>query len=236
MHIPKTAGLSITSVLDARFERSQIFPWHTVRRTPTPRWLWYVFLRMNRYRLVRGHFTVLCEKNIMRRLMPVKPVIVTMLRDPLARVVSDYQHNIRQRHIPKDTTLLSYLTEPQYQYLVVNLQTRWLAGSKLHHYDRQHDWEWYQPDQLLERAKRNLDTLAYFGIVEYFAESLQFMNDHFGWEQPTTLPEVNRSPKPFDLSTLDDQEHDALHRRVALDIELYNHALRLFKQRYPGVV
>jgi hypothetical protein len=115
LHIPKTAGMSLISLLDAMFDRSLVFRWHTVRRTPTPRWIGYIPLSMNRYRLIRGHYLVLSPDSIVRGIVPREPIIMTMLRDSMARVVSDYRHRIRQNHIPKHTSLMDYVTSPRYQ-------------------------------------------------------------------------------------------------------------------------
>lgn len=102
--------------------------------------------------------------------------------------------------------------------MAVNLQTYWLAGSKRHHYDRSHNWERYSPEQLLDQAKQNLETIA-LGIVGHLAESVQLMTDFFDWNQ----------------TTLSEKEHEETHRCVVLDVEIYEYAVNLFRQRYPGV-
>lgn len=90
LHIPKTAGTAFTEYLDAGFSRNQILPHRTwnqvfqsmpdvaVERSPA---------LLAGASLVRGHFGASALREL-----PSRSSIVTVLREPVDRVVSQYNH------------------------------------------------------------------------------------------------------------------------------------------------
>jgi hypothetical protein len=89
LHLEKTAGMSVTSVLSSRFHPMQIdpdprrsFPPHVL--TPLPPFL---IDRIKRYALVWGHYDV----PSIRRLGADR-FVFTVLRDPRARILSLYRY------------------------------------------------------------------------------------------------------------------------------------------------
>lgn len=81
MHIPKTAGTSLHARLAAKFPAPLVCPERFDRLHA------YSLAELNRYRLFSGHFAYPVTRWIPAR----KRIAVTLLREPVARVVSAYR-------------------------------------------------------------------------------------------------------------------------------------------------
>ena len=146
----------------------------------------------------------------------------TLLREPVARVLSHYCHGTR-RHVPEGMRLrehVSALVEP-------NLQTRLLAGPH-------EQTAALQPHEMLERATRNLDSFAVVGLTERFDETMLLLRRAFGWRMPF-YERRNVSRHRLRRETIPAEEFDTIRAVNSLDMELYAHAQMLFEaqiQRY----
>eukprot|EP01090_Pellita_catalonica_P004908 TRINITY_DN1471_c0_g1_i3.p1 TRINITY_DN1471_c0_g1~~TRINITY_DN1471_c0_g1_i3.p1 ORF type:complete len:243 (+),score=35.27 TRINITY_DN1471_c0_g1_i3:354-1082(+) len=106
-------------------------------------------------------------------------VVVTSLRDPLARVLSEYFfiREYREDHpvTKQQISLEDYITIYCEEHNLNNLQTKILAGHAL---DGDHN---IRDVDLLEIAKHNLiSRVQVFGIVEDFALSSELIQFYFG--------------------------------------------------------
>lgn len=137
----------------------------------------------------------------------------TMLRDPIRRVVSqfNFEQRVFDRH--KDQSLVDFVDGiSSYEF---NLQTAALCGSPrldIGPID-------------LEQAKANLHMFDSIGFVETFDESLRLFDKIFGIETGTAAPTENVSPEG---SPLPDWLVELLKERCAYDLELYEYAQRLY--------
>ena len=78
LHIEKTAGLSLTSVLDSLFAAEDICAFDRKALLTT-----MPIEQLATHRLIRGHYTY-----ALHRLLPQMPLTLTLLRDPVDRVIS----------------------------------------------------------------------------------------------------------------------------------------------------
>src|SRR5919106_4488854 len=90
LHIPKTAGSTISHYLESHFRPDEVCPAGT----------WAAFLalppeHLGRYRFFRGHFDA-----SLLDLLPRRPAVVTMLRDPVERAVSEWMFMRRDQSHP----------------------------------------------------------------------------------------------------------------------------------------
>ena len=81
LHIPKTAGTSLITILDGYFKNQEVLRLHAWK---------YLLPKMpldfSKFRFVRGHYGY-----GFYRLLPKKPIYLTVLRDPKDVIVSSYK-------------------------------------------------------------------------------------------------------------------------------------------------
>jgi len=142
----------------------------------------------------------------------------TMLRDPIARIVSLYNH---ARYKPASNLHDEAMsrTLPDFVDLAGNDgQTRQIAGVIKGPIG---------PDEL-ELAKRNLDSCVVVGIQEHFDESLLLFSKRLGWRFP-----LYRSKMVSHQSTdVAPEIRELIASRNQNDMALYAHAKELFDS-YP---
>ena len=126
LHIPKTGGSSLQSVLEKHFLPEQICPGQV-----QPEFEKIADNDLLKYRLFAGHFWGVLEK------LPVKPVVITWLRKPVPRAVSMYKHILRDPghvlHEParNDTDFSELMSTPAFQ----NSQVRHLARNNSEYHE-----------------------------------------------------------------------------------------------------
>lgn len=242
LHIPKTAGTTFISVLESQFEADQICPaylWHDLINIPAS--------QLSRYRLFRGHFYY-----YLYRILPRFPIYITMLRDPLERTISHYEHIYRDpnhywHQRVKNQSLLNFIRDPQVNPMVSNFQTRSIAldldprmiaaslnGAALQALLLEKTLESSLPnnitdESLLRIAKSRLDQFAFVGITERFHESMLLLSNLFGWPPVSYIESRNRAPTRLQVDELSAETRDAALEILALDIELYRYAQRRFQ-------
>ncbi|MFN0131688.1 MAG: sulfotransferase family 2 domain-containing protein [Phycisphaerales bacterium] len=157
---------------------------------------------------------------------------VTMLRDPVERVVSYYYYILRSPEHYLHATLrasglnLHEFVRTRFCFEIDNDQVRWL--NCMPHVE-------VAPGrvtrQMLEEAKVNLATrIACFGLAERFHESIELLRHQLGW----TNGSVERRNATADRPRLDQvpQATISLIRETnALDVELYEFAAATFQDR-----
>ena len=241
LHIPKAGG---TSLSDWMFEQVARFP----RRIEEDGWLnsgafyypsGYVrgpyerdharirrVLQREDLLAVLGHF----EFGVHRSL-PGPSTYVTVLRDPVHRVVSLYhfQRLVQRKHgdhqgvvISDDMTLEEFIARPPYKE-VDNGQVRRIAGMEA------------APGQcsraMLDTAMENLDRFfSVVGLVERFDETLILMKRAFGWSQSPVYYPKNQNPGRPAVDALPRHTVEAVTESNWLDCELYRFAKKRFEE------
>ena len=144
----------------------------------------------------------------------------TMLRNPIDRVVSQFNFEQRMFDRHQDQSVVDFVEGiSSYEF---NLQTAALCGSPRLDVG---------PIDL-EQAKANLHVFDSIGFVESFDESLRLFNKFFGIESDAAAPTENVSPEGSDLP----EWLVGLHReRCALDLELYEYAQRIIRSKVAAL-
>lgn len=230
IHIPKTAGTTFKSILEARFDRHEV--------CPTP--YWAVLKEMTPselapYRLFRGHFPYdVCS------LLPSEPLCVTMFRDPVERVISAYEFMktciiVRPRAAVMQQKALTlslkdYVRDPDVSG-VVNAQTRQIAGREVQRSNRLFsDPEW------LDAAIENLQTFAFFGLTERFWESMVLLCYRFGWPPLIEIQHLMVGSKRLKRDKLTPDVIEAIEEQNQLDLQLYELVKSQFDFEYRQMV
>lgn len=209
LHIPKTGGMTMRQLLNHHYDQQHIFKYPA--RKPIQAIQALTTAERSDIECVYGHLRFGVHRHF-----PGSSTYITLLRDPLDRLLSMYYY-VRSRpqnrlyDKVKHLSFAQFVTspDPQIQTPLQNHQTRMISGRS-------------QPD--LQVAKRNIrQHFAVVGITESFPESVFIMKKILGWRPvPYTKENVTkRRPRKTPIS----QDLTAVvEKNNALDYQLYQHA------------
>lgn len=249
LHIPKTAGTSFSQLLD------QLVPEHTI----VPAKLWSQLLPLLPYdwshaQLLRGHFGYGIHRNV-----PKEILYVTFLRDPIERCISAYHHlcvdyaNSGWVHahsiVNPKLGLKHLLDEPDLFYLFDNRQTAHLGididvlqtadlsqETGPYIFERSLDYSTYNYEQIFAAAQANLASFPWFGIQEYYAQSLLLLSFTFRIQLPEQKEKFMVLPGRPPTETFSTEELRILRDRNKYDQQLYDFGVRLFTDRFQNML
>jgi hypothetical protein len=242
LHVPKTAGSTLKNCIyhhyavpgygaDWFHDGIYYFPYgfHKARRpdfTPEVRTM---FARDD-LRAVTGHFWFGAHEHV-----PQPCFYITLLRDPVDRVVSLY-HHVRKtedeqvneadeqfhERVAAGATLEEFVADLGCRE-ADNDQTRRIAGVEPPFGEVR--------DETLERAKANLrDRIAFVGTVERFDESLIALKRLLGWERVFYVPALVNAERP-PQSALPPETVALIAERNRYDVALYEYGSALLDDR-----
>ena len=148
LHVPKTGGTSFRFVLENSFGVSHCNTNHTRKPVFTQRDLEFARKVFPRLRSLAGHNLV----NPLGLSLP-DPFFTTILRDPVARVISHYQDSVLLRH-NRETFEQALRRKDELE----NLHVKLMAGERN-----------------LDKAKRYLEHCGFVGLTEKFDLSLRIL-------------------------------------------------------------
>lgn len=235
LHILKTAGTTLNVILENHFPPERTFATFPNRRHPDGSLAGFRALsdaEKANIDLLTGHMGF-----GLHRELPRPAVYITILRDPVERVVSRYYHEKRDppshAHdmIQKGMGLAEYAQYYAEEANMDNLQTRMIAGN----------WELrgYGPctAAMLETAKQNLrDHFVVVGLTERFDETYLLLTRHFGWPIRAYMRHNVAGNRPS-LREISREDRLVLESFNRFDRELFNYANELFHEqlRQQGV-
>ncbi|MGF1535242.1 MAG: sulfotransferase family 2 domain-containing protein [Elainellaceae cyanobacterium] len=229
IHIPKTAGTTLTSILDSKFDRDKICPEHRLIELHE-----YSAEQIAGYRLFRGHFSY-----DIGLILPRSPHLVTMLRDPVERVISAYEfmktciiihpQAAATQHKARTLPLKDYICDPNVSG-VVNAQARQLAGRAWRGAARSAHRDW------LDAARAHLEDFAFVGLTEQFDDSMALLNYTFGWSPLQQVQRLMVGNKKLKREQLSAEELEIILEHNQLDVALYDYAKALFERRHQAML
>lgn len=240
LHVPKTAGISLTAILDANFTPGAILAasdW-TKAGEVIEGVKGMSAVERARVRCVCGHYWVGPGDGAVYDHFSVDPIVLTVLRDPVARTASAHQHVMRwPEHWLREKigigeegtmSLHDFVEHPGAQGEIANLQTRLVVGAVpgnplLGDSDPEKAVP-FTDEELLELAKQRLDSFAWVGLTERMEESVGLLTARMGWATVEELPNLNFNPVPSAEVELAPKTRAAILERTALDAELYAYA------------
>ncbi len=224
LHLPKTAGTTVNRLIEWEYPLSEmysidpvLFDWSSrhLRRLPPD--------RLRRIRMFKGHMTF-----GLHEVLPQTATYITVLRDPVDRVISAFYfmrsyklHPLYWKLRRENWTLVDFVRRSQRD----NVQSKIIAGS---------DYDTPCTAEIFDRARHNLrHHFSVVGLSERLEESLALMKLRFGWKLASYSSfNVTRSrPKKRDLAkaTL-----DLIHERNAFDIKLYERGCEIFQEAFDS--
>lgn len=175
----------------------------------------------HRIRVLTGHFP-LCTAEVLGESFRT----FTILREPVARTLSFLRH--RRRLIPDlaDTPMDEIYSQPQVLHgLIHNHMVKMLGITPelmTHGAMTLTAFE----DGYLERAMANLDRIDVWGLQEDYPTFKNELEATFGWDLGPEVRSNTTEPEPVDESFV-----ERIRRDNALDVALYEHAVRLHHQK-----
>jgi|GEM_PF-2208320 len=264
IHIPKTAGITVRTILGAKLSGLRLFPEIILEKlTPLP------VKKLKQYQLFMGHFPYWH----MDYLFPEGFLGITFLRDPFQRTISHYQYLVRQEtfgpypEVNRELSQIKKMTIDDFfspnDFILIklarNLQTRHLGmmvpfsllhrliANKITTFQLKPSMDFeFNKAVGVQKSLRNLTRInliaaqlrlrkiAFFGIAERFQESLNLLCFTFGWRPIIDDIKLNQSLRQPGPLSL--QAQSALKEMNLLDIELYNYASRIFEKRYRAML
>jgi hypothetical protein len=213
LHIPKTAGTSLRQLFQQQYPSPELVELYPPLGPES--------LARVRSDLEAGGRAVFGHLNFgIDRVLGVKGKYVTLLRDPVDRIVSYFSHNLRHPQaayyelLSAGMGLREFLAR-RISFETNNHMTRIVAGNT--------SLEYLDDDRVLDQALENLrEHFLFAGISERFDESVQVMARRLNWSRPLpkTNPRVNVLPKS-NAPRLDRETIDLIERENRLDRLLY---------------
>jgi hypothetical protein len=229
VHVPKTAGATLARVIRRQYTAAST--WRiddadiaaslgAFRRLPPA--------ARAGIRCVLGHMPLGIHEEL-----PGPAVYITLLRHPVTRLVSHYRHVRAHPEHPLHAAAMARGMDLE-RYAGSDLSpeldngiTRLLSGADPR--DRAP-----LPGAALDRARANLrDHFAAVGLTERFDESLLLFRRLLGWGRVCYVRENTGAPSPGDPA-VPAPARRAIERRNGADLELYELAVGLFRERLRG--
>lgn len=217
LHIPKTAGTTLNRIIEWQYRPLSIFSVDPYRiRATVQRFKTFSEQRRRRYRVVRGHLHYGIHE-----FLPQGATYITILREPVARLLSSYHFILRRplhplhRKLKKERLAVEDLIRltPHRQ----NLQCRFISGIGTNG---------ICDERALDLAKKNLTrSFRVVGLSERFQESLLLMITAFGWKVPFYENRKVSKVRP----SLEPGMVDMIRAHNRLDLELYDFGRELFE-------
>ena len=234
VHVMKTGGTSFVFDVLKTFPAEQVYPNRTLDRRYPGDTVPYMDIatlleispeRRADIRVYAGHFPyVACE------MMGIDFVKLTLLRDPVERTVSVLKQFKRLTERFQSSTFAQiYEDEYVFRHFVHNHQT------KIFSLTREDDPKAFLraidvDEHRLADAKVNLATVDVIGLNESYGDFISELRSRFGW-WPSGLASPARTNVSSEPWAVSDALRNQIARDNALDLEFYDYARQLVKQR-----
>ena len=226
-HIPKTAGMTFRTIIEDQFACDDVCP-----ATLNAQLRKLSLDELRRYRLFRGHLGF----SNLPGLLPNKRVInITVLREPVARVISHYDYIRRMPGDPhyaavKDMSLEEFAQRLTAGKLGKNIQTYHVAKTTQFNLDQ------LSVAETMALATESLDEFGFVGLVERFQDSLFLLSYIFGWKPILNSRKENAARQKQPLNEIPESTLEIIRANSQLDAELYQRAKATFEERFAAMV
>lgn len=227
LHIPKTAGTTLHSIMGLNYPQDAMYSTDPASANPFGDFMALDARSRNKIKVIVGHFNFGFHTLILG-----KSVYITVLREPIERMLSEFYH------IKRDPAhglhglvqsgqmdLIGYLDHLRSIYLD-NRQTRMFAGAA-----EESERGEKSSAKMLAIAKNNLKNhISVVGMTEQFDETLLLVQKRLGWQHTfyTKRNVTSNRPKQQDLPP---NEQQALLEHNQYDLALYRYGQALFTEQ-----
>ncbi|PVY79091.1 sulfotransferase family protein [Tamilnaduibacter salinus] len=222
LHIGKTAGTAVRQSIASQFTPDAVCPYYFHRQIES-----MPDEELEKYGFISAHIGYDLAKSLSDN-------VFTVLRNPFDRVVSLYYYwrSVEGDRggpvIAKESRNFEEFLEVKKAPVIVdifNAQT-WQLAHGHEGYTRKKLRGAYTEDQLLQKAKENLEQLSVVGVQDNLGLFLQRINQKFGWNVNEIL-ESNRNKERPKIDDVPVRTKRKIYDLVYLDLELYFFAQKL---------
>jgi hypothetical protein len=240
LHIEKTAGRSFSQLIESFYTPQDTLIVHPKRIEGIGQ------AELLQYHLYTGHYGY----RFLDLFPETKPIWVTMLRDPVDRVISNYYFWRQQAKLAIENEveltrdialtleydLYTYLIRPITTPPVHNRQARYLFDDATTISEK---FDQTLSDNILETIKQRLtEECTFLGITERYNESARLLYYTFGWRPYRMVhkKEINVTKDRPKINEIEPKIIDLIVEQNQLDIEIYQFAKDLFSTRYDTMI
>ncbi|MFN2125368.1 MAG: sulfotransferase family 2 domain-containing protein [Candidatus Promineifilaceae bacterium] len=227
LHIPKTAGTTLLEILDRQYSPETIFSLGSIAQESIAQFEAMDEQERANIRLLRGHLAY-----GLHEYLPGPAQYFTILRDPVARVISHYnfilrtpEHYLYDRVVEGNLSLYDLLQE-NYALMLNDAQVRLVSGV------------WGDAPfgevtlAMLETAKENLTrSFPVVGLMEQFDKTVLLLKETFNWPAAITYHKRNVTKKGMTVDSLPPQTLARIKEVNRQDQALYEFGRELFKEQ-----
>jgi len=237
LHLPKTAGSTIHSVLSPHFDKKDTCPerFDGIANMNEG--------ELSQYRYFSGHFS---RRSVER--IPGQTKVFTFLRSPEERILSLYYFwrshraevveagNLIGPRFARELNLEDFFNckDAAVVNAIDNAYTRQLIDQeKFKHYEH---YRKNAPEELVNNVLNYLRRIEFVGFQEHFSDDFKILLSSMGLSMPDTVPSENtratnsnnaRFEKVVE-QTVTDSARQSLSRLTAMDQQIYSQAIELF--------
>ncbi len=216
VHIPKTGGSTLQAIIIRQYGKKKFFRINKKNSLED-----FNLLDKKNINLLVGHFPFGYHKYFDQ---PEKIQYLSLIRNPIERLVSNYYHILARENNPHHSMLV------ENNYSIKQFIEHGVNGKTENCYVRFFSNNINAPHnscttEMLEQAKKNIEThFPIVGITELYDESILLMKNHFGWKQPYYIKK-NKARINYNIQNDVDKDTIATIKQYnQLDIALYDWA------------
>lgn len=223
IHIPKTGGITLYSMIRDIYKPSELYKINPAMESIEK----YKYLsqdRKEKLKVIYGHMDYRIHE-----LLPPNSRYVTLMRSPVERVISHY-HYVRRT-----------ASNPLWELAMQSTLDDWVSRCNLHEMDNGQTRRLSGMSgsmqvgecstEMLAQSKRNIEqNFTLVGLTERYDQTYALMSKMFGWQIKYYRPKNVAKEKP-EISKVSRESIRLIEKFNALDMELYEHATRLFAER-----
>lgn len=230
LHIPKTGGTTLRDIFSRQYKKDESILTNRLIESEN------IIKALkdeekNRILMIQGHM-----KFGLHRYFNSQFKYVTMMREPVKRVLSQYTYLLSLKNNPFDQstdsgemTIREYYdsgASPQ----LTNGQTQLISGVLI-----DNDSSEISSNRILEKAKQNLEKhFLVVGLTEKFNETLLLLKRELGWKTPY-YSRANVTKKKQGRGDIRKDDIEFVKEKNHLDIQLYDFATGLFNEKLNDI-
>jgi Sulfotransferase family len=225
LHIPKAGGSTLRTIIARQYDRKSVFITSNPPEAGINKFKKLSERDKKKYSAIMGHLDFGFHELLPE---PLTYTYITMLREPIARAISQY-YWIRQTpraygYKESQSMSLPDFIQSGIKKDMDNCQTRFLSGKG------QSIAYGECSRELLEIAKKNIqEKFAVAGLLERYDETLILYKKYLGWNFPLYIKENITYKKPK-LGEISETALAVIKKYNEYDLELYQYVKERFEE------